>query len=194
MALTREAAYIAAVASLTLPHVVGDPDRGNDVAEQTPTARVNLTPFNAPLLIRKMQTAFPDAKHLRFPEGEDGDVVWLAGVGHMQAVADGPGYRPCGVSREPGVHVFLDYSNIFFGLVAFLQRADSTSLPPKHQRVLSLPLLSLLLVRARPTSRGALHAVASSPCRQDLDPLVRLGWEVSVLKRVELQDVERPVQ
>jgi hypothetical protein len=50
--------------------------------------------------------------------------------------------------------------------------------------------VSLLLRRGRPTPHGSLHLVASSPIQQNLDPLVRLGWEVSVLKRVEIYDDE----
>jgi hypothetical protein len=35
-----------------------------------------------------------------------------------------------------------------------------------------------------------MHLVASSPLQQNLDPLVRLGWEVSVVKRVEIYEDE----
>lgn len=59
---------------------------------------------------------------------------------------------------------------------------------------MSLPCLSLLLRRGRYTPPGTLHLVASSPLKQNLDDLVRLGWEVSVLKRVEIMsdEVEDP--
>lgn len=81
-------------------------------------------------------------------------------------------------------------SNILYGLLHYLQPSSSTSLPPRHLRTLSLPCLSLLLRRGRYTPPGTLHLVASSPLKQDLDPLVRLGWEVSVLKRVEIYEDE----
>jgi len=85
-------------------------------------------------------------------------------------------------------------SNILHGLTHCLYSSTSDSLPPRHLRTLSLPCLSLLLRRGRPTPPGTLHLVASSPLQQNLDPLVRLGWEVSVLKRVEVyqDEVEDP--
>ena len=67
---------------------------------------------------------------------------------------------------------------------------NSSSLPPRHLRTLCLPALSLLLRRGRTTPCGTLHLVASSPLKQNLDPLVRLGWEVSILKRVEIYENE----
>jgi hypothetical protein len=77
-------------------------------------------------------------------------------------------------------------SNILYGLLTHLYSSHSESLPPRHLRTLSLPVLSLLLRRGRPTPPGTLHLVASSPLKQDLDPAVRLGFEVSVMKRVEI--------
>lgn len=50
--------------------------------------------------------------------------------------------------------------------------------------------MSLLLRRGRYTPHGTLHLVASSPLFQSFDPLVRLGWEVSILKRVEILENE----
>lgn len=87
-------------------------------------------------------------------------------------------------------------SNILFGLLSHLSTLTtstpslSSSLPPRHRRVLSLPALSLLLRRGRNTPPGSLHLLASSPLSQPLDPLVRLGWEVSILKRVEMYESE----
>ena len=59
---------------------------------------------------------------------------------------------------------------------------------------MSLPIMYLLLRRGRATPPGTLHLVASSPLKQNLDPAVRTGFEVSVLKRVELcaNEVEDP--
>lgn len=91
--------------------------------------------------------------------------------------------------------IFADNSsNILYGLLSHLYPSSSSSLPPRHLRTLSLPVLSLLLRRGRPTPPGTLHLVASSPLKQDLDPMVRLGFEVSVLKRVEIlaDEVEDP--
>ncbi|OCF39431.1 hypothetical protein I317_06755 [Kwoniella heveanensis CBS 569] len=51
-------------------------------------------------------------------------------------------------------------------------------------------LCHIYVDQGRPTPPGSLHLVASSPLHQNLDPLVRLGWEVSVLKRVELYEDE----
>ena len=81
-------------------------------------------------------------------------------------------------------------SNVLHGLSQRLKNNTSPALPRRHLRTLSLPILSLLLRRGRPTPHGTLHLVASSPLYQNLDPLVRLGWEVSVLKRVEIYDDE----
>lgn len=96
-----------------------------------------------------------------------------------------------------GVAIALDLtpsSNVLYGLLAHLYPSSATSLPPRHLRTISLPLMSLLLRRGRATPPGTLHLVASSPLKQDLDPVVRLGFEVSVLKRVELcaNEVEDP--
>jgi len=79
---------------------------------------------------------------------------------------------------------------VLHGLTQKFKHVKSVALPPPHLRTLSLPILSLLLRRGRPTPHGTLHLVASSPLYQNLDPLVRLGWEVSVLKRVEIYDDE----
>jgi hypothetical protein len=84
----------------------------------------------------------------------------------------------------------LTSSNILYGLLHLLYADNSSSLPPRHLRTLSLPALSLILRRGRPSPPGTLHLVASSPLKQNLDPLVRLGWEVSVLKRVEVYEDE----
>jgi hypothetical protein len=81
----------------------------------------------------------------------------------------------------------MSSSNILHGLSHHLY-SSTLPLPPKHQRILSLPCLSLLLRRGRPTRSS--HLVASSPLHQDFDPLVRLDWEVSILKRVELYESE----
>jgi hypothetical protein len=115
----------------------------------------------------------------------------------------GPGFRGK-ISNEGLVHVFVDQyvplltswfnltcsSNVLHGLTQKFKHVKSVALPPPHLRTLSLPILSLLLRRGRPTPHGTLHLVASSPLYQNLDPLVRLGWEVSVLKRVEIYDDE----
>jgi hypothetical protein len=82
-----------------------------------------------------------------------------------------------------------------FGLVKHLDKKKATfgptqDFPRRHNRIVSLPVLSLLLRRGRPSPQGSLHLVASSPLYQNFDPLVRLGWEVSVLKRVEVPQDE----
>jgi hypothetical protein len=88
----------------------------------------------------------------------------------------------------------MDSSNILFAHIHHLETLSTSYLPPKHQRTLSLPALSLLLQRGRPAPPGSLHLVGSSPLRDrpDLDRLIRLGWEISVLKRVSAgSDVKR---
>jgi len=102
-------------------------------------------------------------------------------------------YTSLSISKSASLHICTQLttsSNVLHGLSSRLQKVQSSALPPKHLRTLSLPILSLLLRRGRPTPHGSLHLVASSPIQQNLDPLVRLGWEVSVLKRVEIYDDE----
>lgn len=87
-------------------------------------------------------------------------------------------------------------SNILFGLLNHVEKklkmnkVKMHDLPRRHDQIVSLPVLSLLLRRGRYTPHGSLHLVASSPLYQNFDPLVRLGWEVSVLKRVEILENE----
>lgn len=92
--------------------------------------------------------------------------------------------------RQPQERTLTNSSNVLFGLMNHIHKLDTRDLPPRHLRTLSLPVLSLLLRRGRFTPHGTLHLVASSPLHQNLDPLVRLGWEVSILKRVEVYEDE----
>lgn len=210
VALVREKLYVELVSALTLP--LAPVSMGNEGEEAIDTEKpdLSMTPTNLDILSRTLPKAFPHDKAAikAFLAGEheeaygekEGKVVWQGGVGRMLGGA-GVGFREKAIQDGP-VHIFVDQyvpplnwlsgcadglsSNILYGLLHSLYSDNSTSLPPRHLRTLSLPALSLLLRRGRPTPPGTLHLVASSPLKQNLDPLVRLGWEVSILKRVEI--------
>ncbi|KAK4686407.1 hypothetical protein P7C73_g3732, partial [Tremellales sp. Uapishka_1] len=189
---TRERLYVDLMAALSLPLAPAPTECGKEDPENK-RDMLELTPYALQMLAKKLPKVFPSdkAKLKSFmkegPLGEMGTrVIWQGGIGRMLGESStGVGYRGKSLPDE-GCHVFVDHSNILYGLITLLSTMDPSSLPPRHLRVLSLPALSLLLRRGRPTPCGTLHAVASSPLLQNLGPLVRLGWAVSVLKRVEI--------
>ncbi|KAG8920314.1 hypothetical protein FRC02_000985 [Tulasnella sp. 418] len=100
-------------------------------------------------------------------------------------------------SDEDGlVHVFVDHSNILVGFLEWMKRnnhsASSTpissrsSQSPPSKIKLSHAGLALLLERGRKCSKKVL--VASSPLWQSLDEIAGMGYQISVLQRVEIKE------
>ncbi|WWC69093.1 uncharacterized protein I206_103029 [Kwoniella pini CBS 10737] len=205
IAKMREGLYTELMAALILPLApppkVVDTDgeiTNTDGETEAELDRVTLTPTNLKILETKLPKNFSAEKGLvktflnndhEYAYGEKlGHVIWQGGIGRMRGKGT-EGFRGH-YNTDCQTHVFVDHSNILHGLVQYLYANPSDALPPRHLRTLSLPALSLLLRRGRYTPPGSLHLVASSPLQQNLDPLVRLDWEVSVLKRVELYEDE----
>ncbi|RSH93766.1 hypothetical protein EHS25_006414 [Saitozyma podzolica] len=206
IATMREKLYVEIAAALVLPLAPPAQEEPQIDEDDLPLKEdMSLTPMSLDHMEKALPKRFPADKaairaflakvpnNIGAAYGEPGAVVWERGVGRM---AEEPKYEWWrrgyhGVVNTDGpVHVFVDHSNVLHGLLHHLYNSPSTSLPPRHLRILSLPCLSLLLRRGRPTPPGSLHLVASSPLKQDLDPAVQLGWEVSVLKRVEVYEDE----
>ncbi|KAK6903312.1 hypothetical protein I203_108577 [Kwoniella mangroviensis CBS 8507] len=206
IAKMREGLYIDLVSALILPLAQNNPrkageGKGTDTEFATTDeekVKVTLTPTNLKIMEKKLPKVFPGEKSLiksflsedhRYAYGETmGHVVWQGGIGKVRGKGEG-GFRGK-EDLEGDTHIYVDHSNILHGLIQYLYANPSDALPPRHLRTLSLPALSLLLRRGRYTPPGSLHLVASSPLQQNLDVLVRLGWEISVLKRVELYEDE----
>ncbi|OCF32067.1 hypothetical protein I316_06223 [Kwoniella heveanensis BCC8398] len=197
LAKMRENLYREMIVALAMPLAPTSVETDDEEGKAEKEA-VTLTPTALTILGSKMPKVFTAEKGLikaflandnENAYGEKkGKVVWQGGVGRMLGKGDG-GFRGT-VNTDGLCHIYVDHSNILHGLLHHLYANPSDALPPRHLRTLSLPAMSLLLRRGRPTPPGSLHLVASSPLHQSLDPLVRLGWEVSVLKRVELYEDE----
>lgn len=87
----------------------------------------------------------------------------------------------------------LSSSNILIGFLEWYKRQSAHQTPPssspsksKPKPKLSHHALLVLLERGRRCARRVL--VASSPLHQSLDAVVRMGYEVSVLQRVEIKE------
>jgi len=212
IAQMRLGIYTELVSALILPSAPEPAPETDDEEKHEKKKKISLAPSALVHLHKALPAAFPDDKYAlklflgnHDPFGEmKGKVVWQDGIGSMVGGGPmGPGFRGK-ISNEGLIHCFVDQyvpvftswysltysSNVLHGLTQKFKHVKSVALPPPHLRTLSLPILSLLLRRGRPTPHGTLHLVASSPLYQNLDPLVRLGWEVSVLKRVEIYDDE----
>jgi hypothetical protein len=99
---------------------------------------------------------------------------------------------------DPLLHVFIDHSNILVGFLEWYKRYspfasqyDSSGSNKSKSRQKKKPHIShtsliLLLERCRPCERRVI--VASSPLYQNLDSLASIGYEVSVLQRVEIKE------
>ncbi|WRT67505.1 uncharacterized protein IL334_004477 [Kwoniella shivajii] len=196
IAKMREGLYTEIMCGLTLPLAPKSVETEDEL--DTNDERVTLTPISLQVMGKKLPKIFPAEKSLiksfliddhKLAYGEKlGQVVWQGGVGKMRGKGE-CGFR--GKWDTDGLtHIYVDHSNILHGLLQHLFANPSDALPPRHLRTLSLPALSLLLRRGRHSPPGSLHLVASSPLQQNLDSLVRLGWEISVLKRVELYEDE----
>lgn len=117
-------------------------------------------------------------------------VLWDNGVGTLGMDEATRKAIPSG-----NVHIFMDHSNVFLSLDATLRENPLPDLPRYKRKVLSLPVLSLILQRGRAVHPKGLHLAGSSPLMQSFDPAIKLGWECSILKRVPagavMQDLEQ---
>ncbi|KAJ7598867.1 hypothetical protein C8J56DRAFT_1039745 [Mycena floridula] len=100
---------------------------------------------------------------------------------------------PSPMAGDTLIHVFIDHSNILFGLLNFLKRyphlhpqyraspiaTPSGPKPPKH---ISHSALALILERGRPVTRRVL--VTSSPLYQSIEGAQQLGYQVHIYARV----------
>lgn len=91
--------------------------------------------------------------------------------------------------RRPGIHVCS--SNILVGFLEYIKKnpqllPPSIGAPKRLKPKILHTALVLLLERGRPCARRIL--VASSPLHQTLDGVVGMGYEVSVLQRVEIKE------
>ncbi|KAJ9125661.1 hypothetical protein QFC22_000623 [Naganishia vaughanmartiniae] len=117
-------------------------------------------------------------------------VIWDNGVGTLGMDEETRKIIPAG-----NVHIFMDHSNVFLSLDATLRENPLPDLPKYKRKILSLPVLSLILQRGRAVHPKGLHLAGSSPLMQSFDPAIKLGWECSILKRVPagavMQDLEQ---
>ncbi|KAG8744034.1 hypothetical protein FRC10_010923 [Ceratobasidium sp. 414] len=110
-------------------------------------------------------------------------------AGALRRASEGGG----GNSFEPEslLYVFVDHSNILVGFLEYLKKnpqllPPSVGSPKRLKPKILHTALVLLLERGRPCARRIL--VASSPLHQTLDGVVGMGYEVSVLQRVEIKE------
>ncbi|CAE6383170.1 unnamed protein product [Rhizoctonia solani] len=111
-------------------------------------------------------------------------------AGALRRAAEGGGGT--GFERQENLlYVFVDHSNILVGFLEYLKK-NPQLLPPSagsprrlKPKILHTALV-LFLERGRPCARRIL--VASSPLHQPLDGVVGMGYEVSVLQRVEIKE------
>ncbi|CUA71208.1 hypothetical protein RSOLAG22IIIB_04512 [Rhizoctonia solani] len=112
--------------------------------------------------------------------------------GALRRAAEGGGGGGTGFDRQENLlYVFVDHSNILVGFLEYIKK-NPQLLPPSvgsprrlKPKILHTALV-LLLERGRPCARRIL--VASSPLHQTLDGVVGMGYEVSVLQRVEIKE------
>ncbi|KAF9496975.1 hypothetical protein BDN71DRAFT_654343 [Pleurotus eryngii] len=113
-------------------------------------------------------------------EDEEEEILWGGGFIDTRG--------PLPNANDPPVHIFIDHSNILFGLLNYLRRHPRPFLPTTKQftKHLSHAALTLLLERGRPIAKRVM--VASSPLYQPMEGALRLGYEVHIFKRVPHDD------
>lgn len=84
------------------------------------------------------------------------------------------------------LYVFIDHSNILVGFLAWLKKQGITDKQINGKPKLSHSALALLIERGRTCLRRVL--VASSPLWQSLDEMAGIGYQISVLQRVEIKE------
>ncbi|KAG8905599.1 ATP phosphoribosyltransferase (ATP-PRTase) (ATP-PRT) [Tulasnella sp. 403] len=97
--------------------------------------------------------------------------------------------RPAPGSQEALLYVFIDHSNMLVGFLEWVRRQKHQNLPGISRSTkakLSHAALVLLLERGRKCLRRVL--VASSPLYQSLDEIGSMGYQLSVLQRVEIKE------
>ncbi|KAG8880812.1 hypothetical protein FRB97_009176 [Tulasnella sp. 331] len=85
--------------------------------------------------------------------------------------------------------ILVDSSNILIGYLEWLKKQKAESFPGSKRPArpkLSHSALVLLLARGRQSIRKVL--VASSPLHQSLDEIAGMGYQISVLQRVEIKE------
>ncbi|KAG8980272.1 hypothetical protein FRB90_007697 [Tulasnella sp. 427] len=87
---------------------------------------------------------------------------------------------------SPLLYVFIDHSNILVGFLEWLKKQGITNKQTNGKPKLSHPALALLIERGRRCLRKVL--VASSPLYQSLDEMAGMGYQISVLQRVEIKE------
>ncbi|KAF8310459.1 hypothetical protein DL93DRAFT_2169654 [Clavulina sp. PMI_390] len=134
-------------------------------------------------------------------------VAVLGGLGlqvGLGGVEQGGGGVGANGEEKGRVHVFVDHSNILIGFTDWIRRQyqaqsqsrstisvpgqslDSVRLQMPKRPQLSHASLALLLERGRRVGKRVL--VASSPLYQNLDDVVEMGYQLSVLQRVPIQE------
>ncbi|KAG8773854.1 hypothetical protein FRC12_002281 [Ceratobasidium sp. 428] len=157
-------------------HSIGQRMSGGSGSGSSPTGMAQ-TPNGENKVARLRMLASRLAK--KFPED----------AGALRRAADGGGGNS--FESESLLYVFVDHSNILVGFLEYLKK-NPQLLPPSvgsprrlKPKILHTALV-LLLERGRPCARRIL--VASSPLHQTLDGVVGMGYEVSVLQRVEIEE------
>jgi hypothetical protein len=169
--------------SLDLPVIIAPPPRPEilDRIEAVARSLQESFPMEAELLEPFIKNPLQGLSMVNIDtlaEGH-GAVFWDNGVGKLHLDEEVRQTIPAG-----NVHIFMDHSNVFLSLDATLRENPLPDLPRRQRKVLSLPVLSLILQRGRAVASRGMHLAGSSPLMQSFDPAIRLGWECSVLKRV----------
>lgn len=173
----------ASISFVDLPVIIAPPPRPEilDRIEAVARSLQESFPMEAELLEPFIQNPLQGLSMVNIDTlaAGHGAVFWDNGVGKLHLDKEVRQTIPAG-----DVHIFMDHSNVFLSLIATLRENPTSDLPRRARKVLSLPVLSLILQRGRAVAPRGMHLAGSSPLMQSFDPAIRLGWECSVLKRV----------
>ncbi|KAJ9099603.1 hypothetical protein QFC20_005669 [Naganishia adeliensis] len=173
----------ASISFVDLPVIIAPPPRPEilDRIEAVARSLQESFPMEAELLEPFIQNPLQGLSMVNIDTlaAGHGAVFWDNGVGKLHLDEEVRQTIPAG-----DVHIFMDHSNVFLSLIATLRENPPSDLPRRARKVLSLPVLSLILQRGRAVAPRGMHLAGSSPLMQSFDPAIRLGWECSVLKRV----------
>lgn len=147
-----------------------------------------LFPFDTPSLRRVMQNP-QGVLGLRSHATPSSDDTLIA-EGFFDPGVDGAvaatGSGPLAAPSSALLYVFIDHSNILVGFLAWLKKQGITNAQLNGKPKLSHSALALLIERGRRCLRKVL--VASSPLYQSLDEMAGMGYQISVLQRVEIKE------